>query len=126
MYNRDVRREGGTTVLNTTLSIAEARERLTRLPEELHEMVRESKGQPVVKVTRRNKPVLAILPWVLYESILETLEVLNDEEQMVALRQALQQVGQGEVITWSEAKEQLGWNDSDVPSVAADRTTAES
>lgn len=108
-----------------TLSIAEARDRLTQLPEELNRMVKEEEGPPAVKVTRRNKPVLAILPWELYESILETLEVLNDDEQMLALRQALQEVADGQGKPWATVKQELGWEESDGSSVAANRTTVE-
>ncbi len=75
--------------------MVEARDRLTRLPEEFDQIVKNRDGTPVVKVTRRNKPVLAILSWELYESIMETLEVLSDDEQMLALRQAIQEVAEG-------------------------------
>ena len=109
----------------TNFSIAEARDRLTRLPEELDQMVREGEGSPVVRVTRRNKPVLAILPWELYESILETLEVLSDEEQTQALRQALQEVAEDQGKSWKAVKRELGWERSDEPSVAANRTLLE-
>lgn len=48
-----------------TLSIMEARKQLTSLPETLfHD------GQlDVLEITRRGKPVLAVLPWELYEAV---------------------------------------------------------
>jgi antitoxin YefM len=95
------------------LSMVEARDRLTRLPEEFEQIVKNREGAPVVKVTRRNKPVLAILSWELYESIMETLEVLSDDEQMEALRQALQEVAQGQGKPWNTVREELGWSEPD-------------
>ncbi len=62
------------------ISMTAARHELTSLLERLAE-------QPgAVAVTRRGKPVLAILPWDLYESIVETLEILGDEALMDVLR----------------------------------------
>ncbi len=99
-----------------TLSIVEARERLTQLPEEFAQVVRDGEGTPAVKVTRRNKPVLAILPWELYESIMETLEVLSDDEQMLTLREALQEAAEGQKKPWKTVKKELGWDESRVSS----------
>lgn len=97
----------------TTLSIVEAREQLTHLPEQLEQHVQNHTAPSVIKVTRRNKPVLAILPWNLYESIMETLEILGDEEQMVALRQGIQEAAAGQGKPWKTVKKELGWDDTD-------------
>ncbi len=99
-----------------TLSIVEARERLTQLPEEFEQIVRDGEGTPAVKVTRWNKPVLAILPWELYEAIMETLEVLSDDEQMLSLRQAFQEVAESQGKPWKTVKKELGWDESRVSS----------
>ncbi len=53
-------------------SISEIREQITRLPD-LFEQTPEA-----VTVTRHGKPVLAILPWELYEAIMETIEIMLD------------------------------------------------
>jgi len=102
----------------TTLSIVEAREQLTHLPEQLEQSVQSHTAPPVIKVTRRNKPVLAILPWDLYESIMETLEILGDEEQMVALRQSIQEAAEGQGKPWRTVKKELGWENADSSSTA--------
>jgi PHD/YefM family antitoxin component YafN of YafNO toxin-antitoxin module len=54
-----------------TLSISEAQRELTRLPEQFEE---ESEA---VTVTRYGKPVMAILPYNTYMSLLEALEALE-------------------------------------------------
>ncbi len=42
-----------------------------------------------------------------YESLVETLEILGDEELMVALRQSIQEAESGKGIPWEQAKQQL-------------------
>ncbi len=83
------------------IPITTARHELTSLPERL------SAEPGAVTVTRRGKPVLAILPWDLYESIQETLEVMADEDLMAALRESLQELAEGETIPWEAAKADL-------------------
>jgi prevent-host-death family protein len=82
----------------------EARKQLTTLPESLVH-----NGQiDVVEVTRRGKPVLAVMPWELYETLFETLEVLGDSELMPLLRQSIQEMESGTLIPWQDAKRELG------------------
>jgi antitoxin YefM len=86
-----------------TLSIMEARKQLTSLPETLlHD------GQvDVLEVTRRGKPVLAVMPWELYEAVSETLEVMGDTELMAQLRQSIQEMNSGKLTPWQDAKQEL-------------------
>lgn len=86
-----------------TLSIMEARKQLTSLPETLF-----NNGQlEVLEITRRGKPVLAVLPWGLYEAVSETLEVMGDKEQMAQLRQSIQEMDSGKLISWQDVKQEL-------------------
>jgi antitoxin YefM len=83
------------------MPIIKARDRLTSLPEELAE-------EPgAIAVTRRGEPVLAILPWDLYESIMETLEILGDEELTAALRQSIKEASENQAVAWDQAKQEL-------------------
>jgi antitoxin YefM len=90
------------------LSIVEAREQLTRLPEMFDQELEEQHQVSAVAVTRHNKPVLAILPWELYESIVETLEILGDEELMADLRLGLKEALEGKGETLEDVKKELG------------------
>lgn len=99
------------------LSMVDARDQLTRLPEHFEEDIA-NQHAPVVKVTRRNKPVLAILPWDLYESIMETLEILSDDEQMLLLRQGLIEAATEQGIPWKTARKDLGWQTDEQKQVA--------
>lgn len=86
-----------------TYSISEIREEITRLPE------RFDQEPEVVTVTRDGKPVMAILPWALYESIMETLEVMSDAELMVSFREGVKDIEEGRVQPLDEVLKELGW-----------------
>lgn len=84
------------------LPITEARDELTSLPDKL------SHTHETVTVTRRGKPVLAILPWEEYEAIVETLEILSDADLMAQLRQGIKEMKLGKLIPWNQVKHELG------------------
>ena len=86
-----------------TLSMAEARNKLTQLPDEFAQ----DSENGAVTVTRHGRPVLAIMPFELYDSIVETLEVMSDPELVTALRQSIREAAQGETIPWETAKKRL-------------------
>lgn len=88
--------------MSTRLSISEAREQLTRLPDEL------AKSHRAIAVTRRNEPVLAILPWELYDALLETLDIMSDANLMAALREGIQDVAEGRTVSLEELEAELG------------------
>ena len=88
--------------LMTELTISEARKALLDLPEKLART-----PERAVTITRRGQPVLAVLPWELYESIIETLDILGDPEMVKALRASLEDLDRGRVVTNAEAKKRL-------------------
>lgn len=83
------------------IPITEARHELTALPNKL------AKTPGTVAVTRRGKPVLAIMSWKLYESLIETLEILEDEDLMAALRRGVAEAEAGKSIPWEQVKREL-------------------
>ncbi len=87
-----------------TLPISEARNRLLALANDL----RRKPEEGAMKVTRRGEPVLALMSWDLYEGIVETLEVLGDEELMASLRRSLAELRAGKTRPWSQVKKSLG------------------
>jgi antitoxin YefM len=74
---------------------------LTRLPQRL------AGGNQAIALTRRGKPVMALMSWDLYQSILETLEIMGDPDLMSALRQSIKEVGEGKVTPWETVKAEL-------------------
>jgi antitoxin YefM len=61
-----------------------------------------------VTVTRRGKPVLAVMPWELYDSLMETIEILSDEKLMKALRKSLQEARKGRTYSIEQVRKKLG------------------
>jgi len=86
-----------------TLPMIEARRKLTSLPEELEARGKDS----TVAVTRRGKPVLAIMSWEFFEALYETIEIMGDEELMKSLRQSIKEAQEGKAIPWERAKKEL-------------------
>ena len=87
----------------TQLTISEARKEFLDLPEQL---AREP--ERAVIITRRGQPVLAVLPWEFYESIVETLEVLSEPELMAELRESIEDIERGRLLSHEEVGARLG------------------
>ncbi len=87
--------------MTITMPIAEARSKFTQLPKELH-------NTDTLTVTSRGKPVLTVIPYELFESIVETLEIMGDETLMKLVRQGIKEYKRGKAIPWDEAKRHLG------------------
>ena len=83
------------------LTITEARKQLLRLPDELTE-------EPVI-ITKHGKPVMVTISYEQMESLLETLEILEDKKFSTQLKAGIEQDREDTTVSWEEAKEQLGW-----------------
>lgn len=86
------------------LSMSEAREQLTRLPDTFDE----ESDVKAITVTRYGKPVLAVLPYELYESIMETLDIMSDPILMDELRQSIGEIEAGATISIDDLDSALG------------------
>ena len=87
----------------TRLTITEARQALLDLPERLAKA-----PDKAVSITRHGRPVLAVMPWELYESLVETLDVLSDPEMTAALRSSLEDIRKGRLVSHEVARTRLG------------------
>lgn len=85
----------------SNLPITDARQELTSLPEKL------SQQGGTLAITRRGKPVLAVMTWQHYEAILETLEIYGDINLMTNLRQGIAEAKSEQGIDWELAKQNL-------------------
>jgi PHD/YefM family antitoxin component YafN of YafNO toxin-antitoxin module len=90
--------------MTKTLSITQVRSQLLQLAEELNRPT----GANAVTVTKRGKPVLAVMPWEFYESLVETLEILGDDALMRALRRSVKEAQAGKTVPWQKVKQDLG------------------
>jgi prevent-host-death family protein len=98
------------TQVEHTMSISEVQDKITRLPEQFQE------DPEAVTVTRHGKPVMTILPFNEYqslletvESLMETMEILQDKELMAAFRQGVQEFAEGKGRPLDEVLKELGW-----------------
>lgn len=89
--------------MTRTMPIAQARENLTRLPEEFAK----EPETGTVAVTRRGKPVLSILPWELYEAIFDTLEIMGDEDLIRTLREGIKDIQGRKGVPWERSRSEL-------------------
>src|SRR3990172_2829098 len=104
MYNRlytIMATVNGNGTMHKDLTISAARSRLTSLPEDFE------KKPGAVAVTRNAKPVMAILPWELYESLTETIEIMGDPTLMAQLRAGIEDLRLGRIVSWERAKKEL-------------------
>src|SRR5712691_13299487 len=106
----------GSFMKEHSISISEAQNKITQLPEQFGE------EPEAVTVTRHGKPVMAILPFNTYRSLLEqldtalekldaleeTLEILHDEELMASFREGVEALEKGETVAWEDVKRELG------------------
>ncbi len=98
------------TQVEHTMSISEVQDKITRLPEQFAE------DPEAVTVTRHGKPVMTILPFNEYqslvdtvESLMETMEILQDKELMADFRQGVQELAEGKGRPLHEVFKELGW-----------------
>ena len=84
------------------ISVAMARATPSRLPERL------SVDNRAAALTRHGKPILAVMPWDLFESIVEAMEIIGDPETMAAWREGVQDVLEGNLVPLEQVKAELG------------------
>lgn len=85
-----------------TIPFTEARSRLSELLDDL-----ERRHEHVV-ITRNGRPAGVLIPAAELEAIEETLEILQDEDLLKALRESEEDVKAGRLSTISEVRRELG------------------
>lgn len=83
------------------IPIVKARAMLSKLPERL------SAENRAAALTRHGKPVLAVMPWDLFETLMETMEIMGDAEMMDALRQSIEDIREGNLVPLEQIKAEL-------------------
>lgn len=88
-------------VISETLDITEARNQFTRLDERVGD-------EKVIRVTRHNKPVFAIVDIEFLETVLETIEIVSDPESYRLFQQSLEDIRRGRVVDHEDVRKELG------------------
>ncbi len=76
---------------------------ITKAKNGLLEIIRQvENGEGVVAVTKKGVPTAVILSMKRFEGLLETLEILSDEETLKSLRRSIRQAPKGQWIRHDE------------------------
>lgn len=86
-----------------TLSITQARSELTTLPAKF------LKDPSPVEITKRGKAVMAVLPWDVFESMVETLDIMRDPQLVAQIRKSLDQLAKGRTVSLDSIKREFGF-----------------
>jgi antitoxin YefM len=84
------------------IPFTEARARLTELLDDV-----EARHEHVV-ITRKGRPAAVVISPDEWDAIEETLEVLQDDETLAALRESEEDVKAGRLFTLDEVRRELG------------------
>ena len=84
------------------LTIAEAQQQLAELSNQLND-------EPAI-ITKDGKPVMITFGVEQFESLIETIEIISDEDFMTELKQGIQEAEQGATIILEEFKADLGFD----------------
>ena len=87
----------------TEVALMTARAKLTGLSRELKRSPR-----TVVQITHRGKPSMTLMSSELYDTLVETLEVMSDPSAVEALRKSLADVEAGRLHSLDEVAARLG------------------
>ena len=83
------------------IPLAKACEMLDELPETL------GKNNRTAALTVDGKPVLVVIPWDLYESMVETMEIMEDTEMMDGIREGIRDMREGSLFSHEEVAARL-------------------
>jgi prevent-host-death family protein len=89
-----------------TMTISDARTNLPTLIDEVN-----GAAQEVVGIMRHGKPVAHLISSRMYESLVETLEILSDASLTEKLLRALKDAGKAKLIPLAKIKKELGIED---------------
>jgi len=86
-----------------SITLTEARNNLLAIAEQIRRA-----PETVLEVVKRGRPVMVLMSAELYDSLVETLDILGDESTARKLRRALRGIAAGKTLAWDEAKRRLG------------------
>lgn len=85
--------------MSRSLNLKTSRQKLLELPESVND-------EPII-VTDGEQPIMVALSYEHNRSLLETIEILTDEDFSTQLKESIQQDKAGETINWEVVKKQL-------------------
>ena len=83
----------------TTITATEARHNFA-------DLLREAESE-VVQITQHNKPTAAVMSWEIYETLLETLEILIDPNTYSNIRAGIYDIDANRMTKWEEVRSRI-------------------
>lgn len=80
---------------------------LTDANPSLLDLAKEITEEPLI-ITQEGQPVMTAMSYQQFESLMETLDILSDQTFSQQLEESINQIKQGETVSWEKAKEKLG------------------
>lgn len=85
------------------MNATEARRKFLGLIETL-----EKDPKAVHKIEKRGHPAAVLLSMDLYDSMIETMDIMGDEDLMKKISRSMREAAEGKAIPWEVARKRLG------------------
>ncbi len=84
--------------MSQSIPLSDVHDRLKELPRELAE------APHTVAITSAGKPVLAVMRWEDYQSVLETLQIIESKDLMHSLQQSIRDIAEERTVPWETVR----------------------
>lgn len=88
--------------LTSAMALKAAKNRLSQLPRRVND------SQTVIPITRQGRPVMALMSWEMFESLVDTIEILSDPALMSQIKESEKAIAEGRTVPFSEVMAELG------------------
>ncbi len=82
--------------LTNSMTLKAVRNKLARLRRQVND------SQTVIPVSQRGRPVMALMSWDLFESLVDTIEIMSDPKLMAQINQSEKDVVEGRTVPLDE------------------------
>jgi len=98
-----------TYALTSAMALRAAKNRFSQLPRRVND------SQTVIPITRQGRPVMALMSWEMFESLVDTIEILSDPEIKSQIKDSEKAIAEGRTVPFSEVMAELGIRLDDSP-----------
>ena len=95
--------------LTSAMALKAARNRFSQLPRRVND------SQTVIPITRKGRPVMAVMSWEMFEALVDTIEILSDPELMAGINESEKAISEGRTVAFNEVLAELAINLDQMP-----------
>ena len=92
------------------MGVKTAKNRIAHLPRRL------DNSEAVIPITKRGRPVMALMSWELFEALVETIEVMSEPDLMAQISQSEKDVSEGRTVPLNEVMAEINIKPGIAPS----------